>query len=44
MGPYGWLGLDFTAAKVDWKEVAELADASFRMVAARKLIQQLDQR
>lgn len=44
MGPYGWLGLNLTAAKVDWKEVAELADASFRMVAARKLIQQLDQR
>ncbi|MDA2892952.1 MmcQ/YjbR family DNA-binding protein [Mycolicibacterium sp. BiH015] len=44
MGPYGWLGLDLTAAKVDWKEVAELADASFRMVAAKNLIKQLDQR
>lgn len=44
MGPYGWLGLDLTAAHVDWKEVAELADASFRMVAAKKLINQLDQR
>ena len=42
MGPYGWLGLDLTATKVDWKEVAELADASFRMVAAKKLINQLD--
>jgi len=44
MGPYGWLGLDFTAAKVDWNEVAELVDASFRMVASKKLIRQLDER
>jgi predicted DNA-binding protein (MmcQ/YjbR family) len=44
LGPYGWLGLDFTAATVDWDEVAELVDASFRMVAARKLIKQLDER
>ncbi|MDY6995148.1 MAG: MmcQ/YjbR family DNA-binding protein [Actinomycetota bacterium] len=44
LGPFGWLGLDFDAAPVDWSEVAELADASFRMVAARKLIKQLDER
>jgi len=43
MGPSGWLGLDFTARKkVDWNEVTELIDASFRMVAAKKLIRQLD--
>lgn len=42
MGPYGWLGLDFTAKKVDWDEVTELIDASFRMVAPKKLIRQLD--
>jgi predicted DNA-binding protein (MmcQ/YjbR family) len=44
MGPYGWLGLDLTARKVDWDEVTELVDASFRMVAAKKLIRQLDER
>ncbi len=44
LGPFGWLGLDLTAAKVDWTEVTELLDASFRMVAAKKLIKQLDQR
>ncbi len=44
MGPFGWLGLDFEAAPVDWDEVAELADASFRMVATKKLIRQLDER
>lgn len=42
LGPYGWLGLDFTAAAVDWDEVTELVDASFRMVASKKLIRQLD--
>jgi hypothetical protein len=44
MGPSGWLGLDFTARKVDWDEVRELVDASFRMVAPKKLIKELDAR
>ena len=43
MGPHGWLGLDFTAAKVDWPEVGELIDASYRMIASRRLIKQLDE-
>ena len=39
LGPSGWLGLDFAATKkVDWNEVAELIDASFRLVAPKKLI------
>ncbi|MGZ6777403.1 MAG: MmcQ/YjbR family DNA-binding protein [Mycobacterium sp.] len=43
LGPSGWLGLDFTAAKdIDWDEVRELIDASFRIVAPPKLIRQLD--
>jgi predicted DNA-binding protein (MmcQ/YjbR family) len=42
LGPYGWLGLDFDAAKVDWDEVAELVDASFRLQAPARLIKQLD--
>jgi hypothetical protein len=44
LGAYGWLGLDFSVAEVDWTEVAELVDTSFRLVASRKLIEQLDQR
>ncbi len=44
MGPFGWMGLDLTAAAVDWDEVAELLDASFRLVASKKLITQLDER
>ncbi len=38
LGPSGWLGLDLTAASVDWAEVRELIDASFRLVAPQKLI------
>lgn len=44
MGPSGWVGLDFTAAEVDWDEVSELVDASYRLVAAKKLIKELDAR
>lgn len=44
MGPSGWMGLDFTAAEVDWNEVRELLDASFRQVATKKLIKRLDER
>lgn len=43
MGPYGWLGLDLTAAEVDWDEVGELVDSSFRMIAAKRLIRALDE-
>jgi hypothetical protein len=44
LGPYGWLGLDLAAAKVDWAEVTELVDASYRIVAPKKLISRLDER
>jgi predicted DNA-binding protein (MmcQ/YjbR family) len=43
LGPSGWLGLDFSVAKVDWAEVRELVDASYRLVAPRKLIKLLDE-
>ena len=43
LGPNGWLGLDLTAAPVDWDEVRELVDASFRLVASTRLVRQLDQ-
>jgi predicted DNA-binding protein (MmcQ/YjbR family) len=44
MGPSGWLGLDLTAGRVDWDEVRELVDASYRLVAPRKLVRDLDGR
>ena len=36
------LALDFTKAKVDWDEVAELMEASYRQVALKRLIKDLD--
>lgn len=44
MGPFGWLGLDLTVGTVDWGEVRELVDASFRLIASKKLIRLLDER
>jgi hypothetical protein len=32
-----------TRKKVDWDEVRELVDASFRLIAPKKLIKQLDE-
>jgi predicted DNA-binding protein (MmcQ/YjbR family) len=43
MGASGWLGLDFSTAKVDWAEVRELVDASYRLVASQKQIKLLDE-
>lgn len=42
LGPSGWLGLDLSARKVDWIEVRELIDASFRLIAPKQLVKQLD--
>jgi predicted DNA-binding protein (MmcQ/YjbR family) len=38
------LALDFTKAPVDWDEVAELMEASYRQVASKRLLKALDQR
>ena len=44
LGPAGWLGLDLAAErKIDWSEVGELIDASYRLVAPKKLIKLLDE-
>ncbi len=42
-GPYGARALDL-ADVVDWNEVAELVDASYRAVAPRRLLAELDAR
>jgi predicted DNA-binding protein (MmcQ/YjbR family) len=44
VGVAGWVGLDFTRAKVDWDEVRELVDASYRLVAPATKIAELDRR
>lgn len=41
-GPSGWLALDFTAGPVDWKEVFELLEASYRQVALKRMLVVLD--
>jgi len=40
-GPYGWIGLDFRAAEVDWDEVADLVEESYRNTAPARLVRQL---
>ena len=42
-GPGGWLALDFGARKVDWTEVGELLDASYRQVALKRMLKVLDE-
>jgi uncharacterized protein YdhG (YjbR/CyaY superfamily) len=42
-GPSGWRGLDLSDRdRIDWDEVAELAEESFRNTASKKLIAALD--
>lgn len=37
-GAGGWLALDLDAAPVDWDEVAELVEESYRSVALKRMI------
>jgi len=41
LGPSGWLALDLTVAPVDWTEVDELLDASYRQVALKRMLKDL---
>jgi predicted DNA-binding protein (MmcQ/YjbR family) len=43
-GNRGWLSLDLTVAPVDWAELAELLETSYRHVAPRRLVVELDER
>jgi predicted DNA-binding protein (MmcQ/YjbR family) len=43
MGPSGWLGVDLdTEVGVDWDEVREMLDASYRLTAGKRLVAELD--
>ncbi|MGN5240355.1 MULTISPECIES: MmcQ/YjbR family DNA-binding protein [unclassified Rhodococcus (in: high G+C Gram-positive bacteria)] len=44
LGPSGWIGYDLGRREVDWAEVAELIDMSFRETAPAKLVRELDAR
>jgi predicted DNA-binding protein (MmcQ/YjbR family) len=41
LGPSGWLALDLTVAPVDWTEVAELLEASYRQAALKRMLKDL---
>ena len=40
-GPYGWIGLNFRAAEVDWAEVGDLVEQSYRNTAPARLVKLL---
>lgn len=42
MASAGWLGLDLTIGTVDWDEVTELLDASYRRIAPKRALARLD--
>lgn len=43
-GPYGWRAIDLEDSDIDWVEVAELVDASFRLTAKPAFVRELDAR
>jgi predicted DNA-binding protein (MmcQ/YjbR family) len=43
-GPSGWVALDLTAGPVDWAEVGELLESSYRLVALKRMLKALDAR
>jgi hypothetical protein len=43
-GPFGGRAIDLDSPDVDWTEIAELVDASYRLVASKRLLAELDAR
>jgi predicted DNA-binding protein (MmcQ/YjbR family) len=43
VGPKGWVGVRLDG-KPDWDEVAELVEESYRLIAPKRLVAQLDAR
>lgn len=41
LGPSGWFGIDLSD-ETEWREIAELIEASYRLTAPTKLIAELD--
>ncbi len=41
-GPGGWVGYDLDRDDVDWDEIGELLDMSFRVTAPATLVRELD--
>jgi predicted DNA-binding protein (MmcQ/YjbR family) len=43
-GPAGWLSIDFDSPDTDWQELAELIETSYRQVALKRQLVELDRR
>lgn len=43
-GPFGGRAIDLDEPDIDWGEIAELVDASYRMIASKRLLAELDAR
>jgi predicted DNA-binding protein (MmcQ/YjbR family) len=41
IGPRGWFGVRLDRGRVDWREVAEVVERSFRLAAPKNLVQKL---
>jgi len=41
IGPRGWFGVRLDRGRVDWREVAELVERSFRLTAPKSLVRKL---
>ena len=44
VGKEGWVGAYLDVARVDWDELAELVEDSYRLIAPKRLVAQLDRR
>jgi hypothetical protein len=44
VGPAGWIGVRLDTGDVDWDEVAELVEESFRLVAPKRALRALEAR
>ena len=43
VGPKGWVGIRLDTRRVDWEELGELIEDSYRLVAPKGLVSKLDQ-
>ncbi len=44
VGHKGWVGLYLDGPSVDWEELAELVEESYRLIAPKRLVAELDER
>jgi phosphoribosylglycinamide formyltransferase-1 len=42
VGPRGWFGMRLDRGRVDWREVAEVVERSFRLTAPKSVLKRLD--